>query len=968
MARFVFAVVHKMTTGLRHISTDPSSLHTDRILETMPKKRSPQLLSKMRNAGTASESDGSIDSSPSMESFKESQSQKRITRRGSEWEILEGLKEGQRFDKKPEMFSGYLHKKRKWPLKGWHKRYFILDQGLLTYGKGPSEIARGKIHGKVDIGLSVISSKGKRKRIDIDADEFIHHLKAKRYETFLEWVEQLKKHRLYRQHVLTFGNVRHVQGRILPDINKPIKDRTQLLLHGAERIKAHSPPSSRLTAWVIESSRPLEKVTNELEHVQEQLNKLFAVFDQLETGVENEVQLSDGLSSNMKRDKRIFGLRKKKSNNCSLSWGGSKSSSSDLTHNAMLNNNSPCKNSCTHHVESSSPPISACSLTKGLSQYPGGYSLSSSNPSLNSNSQTNRPVSLSAPLTAPENQSEICGTNSDSRICNDFIFIAKDIHNKLRSIIHTLSTERDHLKTALESDSGSDSPQTVINNLQNNLVQVVQQNNELRARLNNIHTTSNISDLVEPVMNSSLSYNSLYVSTNDIFFDAEESHSNGNEDTVTARNTRAASDSSSEAGSISSEEGSISSENSEETASDYNIQQHVTEDIAHFKNMTGHRDKLPCPRPNTEGVSLWSLLRKNIGIDLSRVSMPVALNEPLSMLQRLCEELEYSELLDKAVEFEDPYETMVYVAAFAVSSYCSSYYRAGSKPFNPLLGETYECVREDKGFRFVAEQVSHHPPVSVCHAESKNFIFWQDIRIKTKFWGKSMEFQPLGRVNLKILRPDYQDHYQWNKVTTCIHNLFSGQRWADLSGELKIFNLDRNISCKLTFVKPNYWSSKRYEVYGNVFDENGSPIRKLFGKWNEALYCGNPPSAKCIWRSGTMPENYELYYGFTRFAIELNELDPEMAKHLPKTDTRFRPDQRLLEEGDLNGAETIKLQLEQKQRERRKKMEEANIQYEPKWFRLKIGKNDEETWEFTGKYWEMKKNPGFANLSFEELW
>lgn len=75
-------------------------------------------------------------------------------------------------------------------------------------------------------------------------------------------------------------------------------------------------------------------------------------------------------------------------------------------------------------------------------------------------------------------------------------------------------------------------------------------------------------------MNSSLSYNSLYVSTNDIFFDAEESHSNGNEDAVTVQNTRAASDSSSEAGSISSEEGSISSENSEETASDYNIQQH----------------------------------------------------------------------------------------------------------------------------------------------------------------------------------------------------------------------------------------------------------------------------------------------------------------------------------------------------------------------------------------------------------
>lgn len=50
-------------------------------------------------------------------------------------------------------------------------------------------------------------------------------------------------------------------------------------------------------------------------------------------------------------------------------------------------------------------------------------------------------------------------------------------------------------------------------------------------------------------------------------------------------------------------------------------------------NMTGRRTKLPCPRPNTEGLSLWNLLCKNIGKDLSQVSMPVALNEPLNMLQ-----------------------------------------------------------------------------------------------------------------------------------------------------------------------------------------------------------------------------------------------------------------------------------------------------------------------------------------------
>lgn len=74
-------------------------------------------------------------------------------------------------------------------------------------------------------------------------------------------------------------------------------------------------------------------------------------------------------------------------------------------------------------------------------------------------------------------------------------------------------------------------------------------------------------------------------------------------------------------------------------------------------------------------------------------------------LQRMCEELEYSELLDKAATLDDAGERMVLVASFAVSAYASSIYRAAHKPFNPLLGESYECIREDKGFRFVAEQV-----------------------------------------------------------------------------------------------------------------------------------------------------------------------------------------------------------------------------------------------------------------------
>ena len=101
-------------------------------------------------------------------------------KRANEWEILEGLKDGQRCEDKPTKFDGYMLKRRKWPLKGWHKRYFHLENGILSYSKSPNDIMKGKIHGSVDVGLSVISTKRSSKRIDIDAEEFIYHLKVKK--------------------------------------------------------------------------------------------------------------------------------------------------------------------------------------------------------------------------------------------------------------------------------------------------------------------------------------------------------------------------------------------------------------------------------------------------------------------------------------------------------------------------------------------------------------------------------------------------------------------------------------------------------------------------------------------------------------------------------------------------------------------------------------------------------------------
>lgn len=62
--------------------------------------------------------------------------------------------------------------------------------------------------------------------------------------------------------------------------------------------------------------------------------------------------------------------------------------------------------------------------------------------------------------------------------------------------------------------------------------------------------------------------------------------------------------------------------------------------------------------------------------------------------------------------------------------------------------------REDLGFRFISEQVSHHPPISAFHAEGlcQDFLFHGSIYPKLKFWGKSVEAEPRGTITLELLR------------------------------------------------------------------------------------------------------------------------------------------------------------------------------------------------------------------------
>ncbi|UZJ54653.1 hypothetical protein CBS101457_003973 [Exobasidium rhododendri] len=356
-----------------------------------------------------------------------------------------------------------------------------------------------------------------------------------------------------------------------------------------------------------------------------------------------------------------------------------------------------------------------------------------------------------------------------------------------------------------------------------------------------------------------------------------------------------------------------------------------------------YRTRLPAKVSGDE-VSLFSMLKKNVGKDLSTISFPVSFNCPLSLLQAAAEEYEYApDLLEKAAAAKNDWiERICFVSAFAVSGYASTKLRASRKPFNPLLGETYECVREEKNFRFIAEKVVHQPPIVATYAEGKGWKCQGWSSVKNKFWGKSLELIPEGDVRLEF---DDGDAFTFSKPSSFMRNLLAGNKYLEHVGELVVTNEGTGQKVVIEFKEGNMWGaqSSRNQVIGQVHDEKGKKVCALKGKWSDDLAIQkDDDNYRILWEAEEMPKNAEDYYGFTYFAMSLNELTKDLDGVLPPSDTRLRPDQRAFEEGDVDSAETQKAKLEDTQRQKRKDGKAPK----PRWFHKVEGEEPE--WQYGG--------------------
>ncbi|XP_078187848.1 oxysterol-binding protein-related protein 9 isoform X7 [Callithrix jacchus] len=182
-----------------------------------------------------------------------------------------------------------------------------------------------------------------------------------------------------------------------------------------------------------------------------------------------------------------------------------------------------------------------------------------------------------------------------------------------------------------------------------------------------------------------------------------------------------------------------------------------------------------------KSVIMHLLSQVRLGMDLTKVVLPTFILERRSLLEMYADFFAHPDLFVSISDHKDPKDRMVQVVKWYLSAFHAG--RKGSvakKPYNPILGEIFQChwtlpndteentelVSEGpvpwvskNSVTFVAEQVSHHPPISAFYAEcfNKKIQFNAHIWTKSKFLGMSIGVHNIGQGCVSCL--DYDEHY-----------------------------------------------------------------------------------------------------------------------------------------------------------------------------------------------------------------
>lgn len=328
---------------------------------------------------------------------------------------------------------------------------------------------------------------------------------------------------------------------------------------------------------------------------------------------------------------------------------------------------------------------------------------------------------------------------------------------------------------------------------------------------------------------------------------------------------------------------------------------------------------------------IWVLLKQlRPGMDLSRVVLPTFVLEPRSFLCKLSDYYYHADLLSRAALEDDAYSRIKHVLRW----YLSGFYKKPKgikKPYNPILGETFRCSwfhpQTNSLTFYIAEQVSHHPPVSAFHVSNRKdgFCISGSVTAKSRFYGNSLSALLDGKATLTFL--NRAEDYTLTMPYAHCKGILYGTMTMELGGRVTIECKKSHFQAELEFkLKPFFGGSASINQISGRITSGDEVLAHLSGRWDGEVFIREEGrgGAQLFWNPSPEVRGQRLKLRTVRLE-EQTELESERL---------WRHVTRAIREGDQHTATREKFSLEEAQRQRTREQQQRLAPWAPRLFHL----------------------------------
>jgi len=327
---------------------------------------------------------------------------------------------------------------------------------------------------------------------------------------------------------------------------------------------------------------------------------------------------------------------------------------------------------------------------------------------------------------------------------------------------------------------------------------------------------------------------------------------------------------------------------------------------------------------------VWFLMKQvRPGMDLSKVVLPTFILEPRSFLDKLSDYYYHADIISKAAKESEPFMRMKTV----VQWYLSGFYKKPKglkKPYNPIIGETFRCYWDhstgSKTF-YLAEQVSHHPPISSFYVTNRQdgFTVSGTILAKSKFYGNSTSAILDGVATLSLLARG-EDYNMTMPYAHC-KGILMGTMTMELGGKVLINCEKTGYSCEMEFkLRPFLGGGELTNAVSGRIKIGKETIAVLDGHWDDTVTIKDKKTGQeeILWQVTPDIQSSRL----KRFSVPIDEQGEWESANL------WRHVSDAIEKEDQHAATDEKTKLEEAQRAGHKERRETGAEWVTKHFEL----------------------------------